>query len=198
MKYAQILNNKVHCIFEDDLTLEELGQQKYNLNQITLVDITNATDVKEGYDYVNGVFSNIDLIYGKIGTSQYKIKRISDAYTPASDEVLMSALPTTTADVAKETGTWITPAQDYFVYKNVNNVCILNRDASYLVIEKKYKNDLVNLLIAKEGAEASLKEGTLTEAECTANLATMEATRTAIFASTDAMKGVVDDDNALS
>ena len=28
MRYAQILNDKVHWIFEDDLTLEQLGQQK--------------------------------------------------------------------------------------------------------------------------------------------------------------------------
>lgn len=51
MKYAQILNGKVHWIFEDDLTLEQLGQQKYNLEQITLVDITDNADVQEDYDY---------------------------------------------------------------------------------------------------------------------------------------------------
>ena len=51
MRYAQILNGKVHWIFEDEITLEELGQQKFNLNQIHLVDITNLQDVQEGYDY---------------------------------------------------------------------------------------------------------------------------------------------------
>ena len=56
-KYAQILNNKVHLIFEDQLTLEEIGQRKFNLNQIELVDVTNVTDVQEGYDYIDGVFS---------------------------------------------------------------------------------------------------------------------------------------------
>ena len=51
MRYAQILENKVHWIFEDEMTLDEIGQNKFNLNQIQLVDITNITDVQEGYDY---------------------------------------------------------------------------------------------------------------------------------------------------
>ena len=50
-RYAQILNGKVHWIFEDDMTLEEIGQTKYNLEQIQLVDITNITDAQEGYEY---------------------------------------------------------------------------------------------------------------------------------------------------
>ena len=58
MRYAQILNNKVHWIFEDSLTLEQLGEQKYNLSQITLVDITNITDVAEGYSYDGTSFTN--------------------------------------------------------------------------------------------------------------------------------------------
>lgn len=55
-KYAQILNNKVHWIFEDELSLEEIGQQKFNLNQIYLIDVTNVTDIQEGYDYIYGSF----------------------------------------------------------------------------------------------------------------------------------------------
>lgn len=51
MRYAQILNEKVHWIFEDKMTLEEIGQTKYNLEQIQLVDITNISDIHEGYDY---------------------------------------------------------------------------------------------------------------------------------------------------
>lgn len=63
-RYAQILNNKVHCIFTDDMTLEEIGQQKYNLNQITLVDITSVLNVQEGYAYdgVNFTDPNIETL----------------------------------------------------------------------------------------------------------------------------------------
>ena len=56
MRYAQILNGKVHWVFEDSMTLEEIGQVKYNLKQIQLIDITNEADVKEGYDYIDGAF----------------------------------------------------------------------------------------------------------------------------------------------
>lgn len=53
MRYAQILNGKAHWIFEDPLTLDEIGQQKFNLNQIQLIDISAADfdNVKEGWDY---------------------------------------------------------------------------------------------------------------------------------------------------
>ena len=61
MRYAQILNNKVHWIFEDEMTLEALGQHKFNLNQITLVDVTNIADVQEGYDYDGVNFSNPNI-----------------------------------------------------------------------------------------------------------------------------------------
>lgn len=61
MRYAQILNNKVHWIFEDDMTLEELGQHKFNLNQITLTDITNLVDVQEGYEYDGVNFTNPNI-----------------------------------------------------------------------------------------------------------------------------------------
>ena len=57
-KYAQILDNKVHWIFTDEMTLEEIGQHKFNLEQIKLIDITNMADVQEGYDYSNGAFVN--------------------------------------------------------------------------------------------------------------------------------------------
>ena len=55
-RYAQILNGKVHWIFDDEMTLEEIGQHKFNLEQIQLVDISNIIDVQEGYDYIDGVF----------------------------------------------------------------------------------------------------------------------------------------------
>lgn len=191
MKYAQILNNKVHCIFEDDLTLEELGQQKYNLKQITLVDITNATDVAEGYDYVNGEFSNINLIFGKIGTTQYKIKRISDGYTPTADEVLMSALPTTTTDVAKEDGTWLTPAQDYLVYKCSNGACVLDINATYAKIELSYEHIMVNNFLAKIAADISLSKGTITQEQYATAIANIETTHSAIITEMSAKKAGV-------
>ena len=60
-RYAQILNGKVHWIFEDELTLDELGQHKFNLEQIQLVDITNIADAQEGWDYTNGTFINTSV-----------------------------------------------------------------------------------------------------------------------------------------
>ncbi|WP_039044185.1 hypothetical protein [Sporosarcina sp. ZBG7A] len=52
MRYAQILHNKVHWIFES----EEKPQFAPN---IVLVDITDKPDVQEGWDYdeVTGVFT---------------------------------------------------------------------------------------------------------------------------------------------
>jgi len=134
------------------------------------------------------------IIVATIAASTFKKEKAT--YDLADGEVLMSALPTTTADVAKEDGTWITPAQDYLVYKNVNNVCVLDRDASYLLIEKKYKEDLVNLLIGKAAVEESLKSGLLTEEEANTNFTNLATKRTNILNAADVMKGVVD--NALS
>ena len=56
MRYAQILDGKAHWIFEDDMTLEEIYNTKFNRAHIELIDITNVANVQEGYDYINGVF----------------------------------------------------------------------------------------------------------------------------------------------
>ena len=63
-KYAQILNGKAHWIFEDEMTLEEIGHRKFNLEQITLLDITNVADVQEGWDYdgINFTDPNIETL----------------------------------------------------------------------------------------------------------------------------------------
>jgi hypothetical protein len=51
MKFAQVLNNKVHCIYDVD-------KKPIFSDEIILVDITNTTPVpEEGWDYSNGVFS---------------------------------------------------------------------------------------------------------------------------------------------
>lgn len=46
------------------MTLAELGQRKFNLDQIQLVDITNNADVREGYEYdgVNFINPNIETL----------------------------------------------------------------------------------------------------------------------------------------
>lgn len=62
MRYAQILNGKVHWIFEDTLTLKQLGEQKFNLEQIQLIDITDTTGIVEGWSYENGVFMNSNVV----------------------------------------------------------------------------------------------------------------------------------------
>lgn len=79
MRYAQILNNKVHWIFEDEMTLEELGQHKYNLSQITLIDITDVANVQEGYVYQDGNFVNpASLINDADQLATIKASKLSD------------------------------------------------------------------------------------------------------------------------
>lgn len=46
-KYAQILNDKVHWIMEDEMTLEELYKHKFCKDHIHFVDITNISPVPE-------------------------------------------------------------------------------------------------------------------------------------------------------
>ncbi|MBP2630200.1 MAG: hypothetical protein H6Q70_828 [Firmicutes bacterium] len=57
-KYAQILNNSVHWIMEDDLALTELYAQKFNQNDVTFVDITALTTQPEvGWTYDGTTFT---------------------------------------------------------------------------------------------------------------------------------------------
>ncbi len=57
-KYAQILNNSVHWIMEDDLTLTKLYAQKFNQNDVTFVDITALTTQPEvGWTYDGTIFT---------------------------------------------------------------------------------------------------------------------------------------------
>ena len=64
MRYAQILNGKVHWIFEDEMTLEEIGPRKFNLNQIELIDISAAdfNNVREGFDYDGVNFTDPNVL----------------------------------------------------------------------------------------------------------------------------------------
>lgn len=64
MRYAQILNNKVHWIFDDEMTIEELSQHKFNLNQITIVDISaaNFDNVREGWNYDGANFIDPNVL----------------------------------------------------------------------------------------------------------------------------------------
>jgi hypothetical protein len=88
MRYAQILNNKVHWIFEDFLTLEELGRHKFNLNQITLVDITNIADVQEGWDYDGVNFTDPNVLTLDEAKARYinaaKVYRDKQEVTPVT------------------------------------------------------------------------------------------------------------------
>lgn len=64
MRYAQILNNKVHWIFEDFLTLDEIYAEKFNPNQIQLIDISAADfdDVREGWEYDGVNFTDPNVL----------------------------------------------------------------------------------------------------------------------------------------
>lgn len=130
--------------------------------------------------------------YGKIGTTTSKLISSSTTYTPAADEVLMTASKQTENDYVKEDGTWITPAQSYIVYCNVNNHCVVDKDASYAKVEASYRNDLVNLLLAMNSAPLAVEAGTITQEQCDTNIAAMKATRLAIIAESKAKKEVID------
>ena len=59
-KYAQILNEKVHWIMEDEMNLEEIYAYKFNKDHIKLVDITGRDDIQEGWNYDgNNFITNI-------------------------------------------------------------------------------------------------------------------------------------------
>lgn len=64
MRYAQILNEKVHWIFEDFLTLDEIYAEKFNPNQIQLIDISAADfdNVREGWNYDGVNFTDPNVL----------------------------------------------------------------------------------------------------------------------------------------
>lgn len=64
MRYAQILNGKAHWIFEDFLTLDEIYVEKFNPDQIRLIDISAADfdDVREGWDYDGVNFTDPNVL----------------------------------------------------------------------------------------------------------------------------------------
>ena len=64
MRYAQILNNKVHWIFEDLLTLDEIYAEKFNPDQIQLIDISSADfdNVREGFNFDGVNFTDPNVL----------------------------------------------------------------------------------------------------------------------------------------
>lgn len=56
MRYAQILDSRVHWVFESEQDLETLYNQCYCKDDIELVDITDQLQVAEGWLYSEGVF----------------------------------------------------------------------------------------------------------------------------------------------
>lgn len=55
-KYAQILHNKVHWIFESEETLDEMYLHRYSRDMV-FIDITDRPEVQEGWDYDGVNFS---------------------------------------------------------------------------------------------------------------------------------------------
>jgi len=109
MRYAQILNSRVHCIFEDTLSLEELGKQKYNLNQIALVDISTAEfdAVQEGWNYDGVVFTNTDVLTleemrrkcVKAAGAEFACRRDAITYVTQPDGAMVYGYDRQTADI---------------------------------------------------------------------------------------------------
>jgi len=84
--YAQILDSKVHWIMTDELTLDELYEQKYNQNDITFVDITSLTTQPEvgwTYDSTTATFSE-PVAYSTVSEAQTaKLSELSNAAASA-------------------------------------------------------------------------------------------------------------------
>lgn len=57
MRYAQIVDNKVHWILESEHDMETLYDQYYCKDDIELIDITDQPDITEGWLYNDGIFS---------------------------------------------------------------------------------------------------------------------------------------------
>ena len=96
-RYAQIQDNKVHWITEDEMNLSELYIHKFCKDHIEFVDITGRNDIKEGWDYLNGVFfapviiqPSIDELLTKIRTKRNQLLSECD-WTQFNDSPLSSA-----------------------------------------------------------------------------------------------------------
>lgn len=64
MRYAQILNNKVHWIFTDDMTMDEIYAEKFNSDHIQLIDISTSDfdNVCEGWNYDGVNFTDTNVL----------------------------------------------------------------------------------------------------------------------------------------
>lgn len=60
-KYAQIINNKVHWIFESEETLTQIYEHRFS-KEIVLVNITNNPEVKEGWYYDGSKFIKPNVV----------------------------------------------------------------------------------------------------------------------------------------
>lgn len=57
-KHAQILNDKVHWIMEDEMTLEDLYKHKFCKDHINFIDITNISPEPEiGWSFDGATFT---------------------------------------------------------------------------------------------------------------------------------------------
>lgn len=96
-RYAQILNNKVHWIFEDSSTLDEIYAEKFNRDQIRLIDISAADfdNVREGFDFdgINFTDPNIETLdeaktrYIKAAGAEFARRRDAITYVTQSDGI---------------------------------------------------------------------------------------------------------------
>ena len=86
MRYAQILDNKAHWIFESDETIEQLCRRFSP--DIVFVDITDKAEVQNGWNYHQGEFTTnihpIDLQE----VNRQKIKQLNAEYEVQRTELL--------------------------------------------------------------------------------------------------------------
>lgn len=91
MRYAQILYNKAHWIFESDETLEEMYSHRFH-HSLLFVDVTNRPEVMEGWDYDGTNFTDPSI--PRPLTKEEKINLLNAEFEPllnANDQAYIIA-----------------------------------------------------------------------------------------------------------
>lgn len=128
------------------------------------------------------------MIYCKIGSSCPTIMPDDMMYTPQTNEVLMSSERINPSQVAKEDGTWITPPSTYTVYECVDGKLTIDVDSTYAKVEKAYEPQLTNIVRASANAAMAKANGTITDAQYTANFMALATKNATIFTEMIAVK----------
>lgn len=121
------------------------------------------------------------MIYCKIGSSCPTIIPDDMAYTPQSNEVLMSSERAAPSQVAKEDGTWVTPPSAYTVYECVGGKLTIDKNSTYNAISQDYESQYNTLAKGGYAAEMALKNGTITQTQYDTNISNLATQHTTLL-----------------